>query len=114
MGQGDGFVGVVCVAYLIGGLILGGFALVIQTVIGQYAKQTWIKAIPLTAAMVLWLMMLFDQFVGIGGAFGGMISGIYTAFGGWVYPYDLLAFAMSTIPILGGLIVGLVVCRGKK
>ena len=45
---------------------------------------------------------------------GGTISGIYTAFGGWVYPYDLIAFAMSTVPILAGLIVGLVVCRGKK
>lgn len=114
MGQGNGFVGVVCVAYLIGGFILGGFALAIQTVIGQYVKQTWIKVMPLTAAMALWLTMLFNRFVGIDGAFGGTISGIYTAFGGWVYPYDLIAFAMSTVPILAGLIVGLVVCRGKK
>ena len=94
MGQGNGFVGVVCVAYLIGGFILGGFALAIQMVIGQY--------------------VLFNRFVGIGGAFGGTISGIYTAFGGWVYPYDLIAFAMSTLPILAGLTVGLVLCRGKK
>lgn len=113
MGQGNGFVGVVCVAYLIGGFILGGFAMAIQMIMGQYVKQTWIKAIPLTVAMILWLIMLLDRFVGIGGAFGGTISGIYTAFGGWVYPYDLIAFAMSTIPILGGLIVGLAVSRKK-
>ena len=114
MGQGNGFVGVVGVAYLIGGFILGGFALAIQTVIGQYVKQTWVKVIPIMAALTLWLTMLFYRFAGIGGAFGGTISGIYTAFGGWVYPYDLIAFAMSTVPILAGLIVGLVVCRGKK
>ena len=85
----------------------------IQLVISQYAKQTWIKVIPLSAAMALWLTMLFYRIVGIDGAFGGTISGIYTALGGWVYPYDLIAFAMSTIPILAGLSVGLVFCRGK-
>ena len=63
--------------------------------------------------MILWLTMLFYRLFGIDGAFGGMISGIYTAFGGWVYPYDLIAFAMSTLPILGGLIVGLAVSRKK-
>ena len=109
-----GFPGVVVAVYLIGGFIAGGIALALQMVGYQFAEKAWVKTLPLKLGVALWVAMLLTRFVGVYGIFGGMVSALYTAFGGWVYPYDLVAFAMSTIPILAGLIVGLVVCRGKK
>lgn len=111
MGQSVGFVGVVCAVYLLGGFIIGGLALALQTAVSQLANKMWLKALPLTVALILWLAMICYRFVGVGGPLGATISGLYAAFGGWVYPHDLLAFSMGTIPILAGLVIGLVVNR---
>lgn len=114
MGQGNGFVGVVCVAYLIGGFILGGVALALQTVVYQFAKDPKMKTAPLKVGLTIWIAMIVTKLVGVHGFIGALAAALYNLFGGWVYPYDLIAFAMSTVPILAGLTVGLVVCRGKK
>ena len=113
MGQSNGFIGVVCVAYLLGGFVLGGLALALQTVVYQFAKKPWAKALPLNLGVILWTAMLLTRFVGVYGLFGALASALYTFHGGWFYPYDLMAFAMSTLPILVGLAVGFMVSRKK-
>lgn len=114
MDQGNGFVGVICLVYLIGGFGLGGLALALQMVTSQFAKKPWVRMLPLTVGVLLWTAMIYYRFVGIGGGLGGVIGGLYTAFGGWVHPHDLVAFAMSTVPIIAGLVIGYWVANQNK
>ena len=113
MNRGNGFLGVICVAYLIGGFMLGGLALSLQIVVYQFAKKSWVKALPLNIGVMLWAAMLLTRFLGVNELVGVLASALYTFLGGWFYPYDLMAFAMSTLPILVGLAVGFMVSRKK-
>ena len=111
--RANGFIGVVCAVYLLGGFILGCLALALQMAVYQFANNPKMRTAPLKVGLSIWIAMIVTKLVGVHGFIGGLAAWLYNLFGGWVYPYDLLAFAMSTVPIVVGLVIGVVVCRNK-
>ena len=111
MPQGNGFIGLVFAVYLVGGFILGGLSLALQIVVYRFAQKPGSKTAPLKVGMFLWIAMIVTKLLGVHGFVGTLAGGLYSLLCGWVYPYDLLAFALCTVPVMGGLVTGVVISR---